>query len=91
MTLDLEFWMPIVSTGGRFTTRDLLEASLDVEHQTRRSSMTDACRHLGTVRDVEPSSDGCKDCLRLGGSGWWCYADELAFGLPGAAPAPSHP
>jgi uncharacterized UBP type Zn finger protein len=22
---------------------------------------------------------------------WWCYTDELAFDVPGAPPAPSHP
>ena len=25
------------------------------------------CLHLDTIRDVEPSSDGCEDCLRTGG------------------------
>jgi len=25
------------------------------------------CAHLGTVRDVTPSADGCEDCLREGG------------------------
>ena len=24
------------------------------------------CRHLDTVADVSPSSDGCEDCLRIG-------------------------
>ena len=22
---------------------------------------------------------------------WWCYIDEIAFDVPGAPPAPSHP
>ena len=26
-----------------------------------------SCTHLDTVADVEPSSDGCEDCLRIGG------------------------
>lgn len=25
------------------------------------------CRHLDRVRDVEPSAQGCEDCLRIGG------------------------
>jgi hypothetical protein len=26
------------------------------------------CRHLDTIADVTPSSSGCEDCLRIGGS-----------------------
>jgi len=29
--------------------------------------MADTCSHLDTVQDVEPSSEGCEDCLRMGG------------------------
>src|SRR2546421_6724824 len=29
--------------------------------------MTDACSHLDEVADVAPSSEGCEDCLRIGG------------------------
>jgi uncharacterized UBP type Zn finger protein len=29
--------------------------------------MTSACRHLDQVREAAPSSDGCEDCLRIGG------------------------
>lgn len=29
--------------------------------------MTDQCEHLDTVEDVEPSSEGCEDCLATGG------------------------
>ena len=29
--------------------------------------MAEICTHLDTVRDVTPSSDGCEDCLRIGG------------------------
>ncbi|HEY3199285.1 MAG TPA: UBP-type zinc finger domain-containing protein [Actinomycetes bacterium] len=29
--------------------------------------MPDTCTHLDTIRDVEPSSPGCEDCLRIGG------------------------
>ena len=32
------------------------------------------------VRSFEPGEDW-----------WWCYADELAFEVAGAPPAPSHP
>ena len=28
--------------------------------------MTDQCEHLDTVEPVEPSSDGCEDCLAIG-------------------------
>ena len=29
--------------------------------------MADACTHLDLVADVTPSSEGCEDCLRIGG------------------------
>ncbi len=29
--------------------------------------MTDQCEHLDTVEAVEPSADGCEDCLASGG------------------------
>jgi len=32
------------------------------------------------VRSYEPGEDW-----------WWCYADDVAFMVPGAEPAPSHP
>ena len=32
------------------------------------------------VRSFEPGEDW-----------WWCYRDEVAFEVPGAEPAPSHP
>lgn len=31
------------------------------------------------IRSFEPGEDW-----------WWCYADEIAFEMPGAAPAPSY-
>ena len=31
--------------------------------------MNEACTHLDQIHDVEPSADGCEDCLRIG-SGW---------------------
>ena len=30
-----------------------------------------ACGHLDQIRDVTPSSDGCTECLRIGG--WWVH------------------
>ena len=30
--------------------------------------MSQTCTHLDQVVEVEPSSDGCEDCLRIGGS-----------------------
>ena len=29
--------------------------------------MSDTCTHLDQVANVSPSSDGCEDCLRIGG------------------------
>jgi uncharacterized UBP type Zn finger protein len=29
--------------------------------------MDASCAHLDQIRDVSPSSEGCEDCLRLGG------------------------
>ena len=29
--------------------------------------MAETCTHLDTVGDVNPSSEGCEDCLRIGG------------------------
>src|SRR5215218_10203932 len=31
------------------------------------ADMDSTCTHLDTVADVEPSSQGCEDCLRIGG------------------------
>jgi hypothetical protein len=31
--------------------------------------VTGGCTHLGLIRDVTPSAEGCEDCLRVG-SGW---------------------
>ena len=36
--------------------------------------------HHPLIRSFEPGADW-----------WWCYVDELAFEVPGAAPSPSHP
>jgi hypothetical protein len=30
--------------------------------------MKEACTHLDQIRDVQPSADGCEDCLRIGSS-----------------------
>jgi len=29
------------------------------------------CGHLDQIQDVEPSADGCEDCLRVGS--WWVH------------------
>lgn len=31
----------------------------------------DGCEHLVAITEVEPSADGCEDCLRTGG--WWLH------------------
>ena len=28
--------------------------------------MTQVCTHLGTIRDVTPSAEGCEECLKMG-------------------------
>ncbi len=33
--------------------------------------MVASCLHLDEVADVQPSSEGCEDCLRIGG--WWVH------------------
>jgi hypothetical protein len=34
--------------------------------------MTDiGCSHVDQIREVTPSSDGCEDCLKIGG--WWVH------------------
>lgn len=33
--------------------------------------MTEPCAHLDQVADVVPRSEGCEDCLRIGG--WWVH------------------
>jgi uncharacterized UBP type Zn finger protein len=92
------------------------------------------CTHLDTLNDVQPSDNGCHECLAAGGrwvhlrmcqecghvgccdsspsrhatahfhgtehpivrsfepgeEWFYCYADDLAFELDGAEPAPSH-
>jgi len=30
--------------------------------------MNGECTHLGTIRKVHPSAQGCEDCLRIGGT-----------------------
>jgi len=32
----------------------------------RLARMAD-CTHLDTIHDVEPSAEGCEDCLKVGG------------------------
>jgi len=33
--------------------------------------MADTCTHLDTIQPVEPSAEGCEDCLRTGG--FWVH------------------
>jgi ubiquitin-hydrolase Zn-finger-containing protein len=33
----------------------------------KEHAMSQSCNHLDQVTDVTPSSDGCEDCLRIGG------------------------
>ncbi len=36
--------------------------------------MSTSCTHLDQIRDVEPSAQGCEDCLRIGGT--WVHLRE---------------
>ena len=31
----------------------------------------EACEHLSVIRNVEPSAEGCEDCLKIGS--WWVH------------------
>jgi uncharacterized UBP type Zn finger protein len=33
--------------------------------------MADTCTHLDQIQDVEPSGDGCQECLKTGD--WWVH------------------
>jgi Zn-finger in ubiquitin-hydrolases and other protein len=33
--------------------------------------MPETCTHLDTILDVDPSGNGCVECLKIGG--WWVY------------------
>lgn len=35
---------------------------------------THSCEHLDLIRDVQPSADGCEDCLRIGAQ--WVHLRE---------------
>ena len=36
--------------------------------------MQEACTHLDQIRDVEPSAQGCEECLRMGDT--WVHLRE---------------
>jgi hypothetical protein len=36
-----------------------------------RIAMSESCTHLGGIRDVAPSADGCEECLKTGD--WWVH------------------
>lgn len=33
--------------------------------------MSTKCTHTDQIRDVQPNSEGCEDCLKIGG--WWVH------------------
>ena len=33
--------------------------------------MAEACTHTGQIREVEPRTDGCEECLQTGS--WWVH------------------
>ena len=35
---------------------------------------TQICEHVAQIRDVQPSSEGCEDCLKIGGR--WLHLRE---------------
>lgn len=38
---------------------------------SEEQSSTTSCRHVSETNDVEPSADGCEECLRDGD--WWIH------------------
>jgi Zn ribbon nucleic-acid-binding protein len=38
------------------------------------STMANVCTHLGEIRDVTPSAEGCEDCLKIGDT--WVHLRE---------------
>ncbi len=36
--------------------------------------MESSCTHLGQIQDVQPSAEGCEDCLRIGDT--WVHLRE---------------
>ncbi len=36
--------------------------------------MESSCTHLGQIQDVQPSAEGCEDCLRMGDT--WVHLRE---------------
>ncbi len=44
--------------------------------------MTQACSHLATIRSVQPNSDGCEECRKLGDT-WVHLRTCLACGNVG--------
>lgn len=60
--------------------------------------MSDAGSHLDAIAEVYATGHWLTSrdhpiirSYEPGESRWWCYEDELAFEIPGAPPAPSHP
>ncbi len=60
-----------------------------------------SCGHVGLLRQLaqparhrplrRPPDHPIIRSFEPGEDWWWCYQDELAFEVPGARPAPSHP
>ncbi len=48
--------------------------------------LTSNCTHTDQIRDVEPSSEGCKECLRTGGT-WVRLRECLTCGHVGCRDA----
>ena len=41
----------------------------DARRQTKGDGGLEGCEHLAQMKDVEPSAEGCEDCLKIG-DGW---------------------
>jgi uncharacterized UBP type Zn finger protein len=53
-----------------------------VDSESNRTPAGQTCAHLGEIRDVSPSSEGCEDCLREG-SHWVHLRECLSCGHVG--------
>lgn len=57
---------PLLASRSKQFARLLPARALTGWAYVQQQTMTTACTHLGSIREVEPAADGCVDCLALG-------------------------